>query len=63
MTVKTDLPVKPFIGLAFRPDGTNSVATIKRIDKKDVTYTFAHDPNVYHTRPYAEVRHLGWLAE
>lgn len=61
MAIKTDLPVKPRIGLQFRPDGTNSVGTILSINKREVTYSYDHDPSATYSAPYSDVRNLGWM--
>lgn len=66
MSINTDLPEFPTIGLTFRPDGTDSVGQVTKIvrgrDGGTVTYSYAHAPEVSYTRPYAEVRRIAWSA-
>jgi hypothetical protein len=67
MTVATDLPATPRVGLAFRPDTTDSIGTVTKVlpggrQGPTVQYTYAHEPDVTHTRPWHEVRNLGWVA-
>lgn len=62
------LPVAPHVGLTFRPDTTDSVGTVLGVTPKrvkgrvvhDVTYSYAHEPEVTYSRPYSEVRAMAW---
>lgn len=62
----SDMPERPYFGMTFRPDGTDAIGTVTKINKTlggyTVTYTYAHDPNTAHTRPYAEVERMSWKA-
>lgn len=66
--VTENLPATPYIGQQFRPDGTNSVATIIEVHgtkaKPGVTYQYTHDGPAdkapKYSRPYAEVVSMAW---
>lgn len=65
MSVTIDLPVKPHVGLRFRPDTTDSIGTITHVSQDSrrgpvVAYVFDHEPAQTHSRPWSEVRNLGW---
>jgi hypothetical protein len=64
MTIQTNLPATPHVGLTFRPDTTDSIGTVTKVTSggrgPSVTYSYAHEPDVTHTRPWHEVRNLGW---
>lgn len=64
-TIVIDLPQHPKVGMRFRPDKTDSIGTIVDVrsggrEGTVVTYKFDHEPEVTHTRPWFEVRRLGW---
>lgn len=66
------LQATPVVGLRFRPDSTDAIATIhtvnegakmnrgKREVSHTVTYSYAHAPEVRHSRPYREVVGMAW---
>ena len=62
-TIQT-LPEKPTVGLQFRPDTTDSIGTVLKVGSGRggvvVTYSYSHAPEVEHSRPYSELRRLGW---
>ncbi|WP_323986252.1 hypothetical protein [Microbacterium plantarum] len=60
MSVAITLPEVPVVGLQFRPDKTDSIGTVTAKRGASVEYTFAHAPEVVHTRPWHEVRRISW---
>lgn len=65
MSVQTDLPAAPHVGLTFRPDTTDSIGTITKVQPggrqgPTVFYAYEHAPAVVYSRPWHEVRNLGW---
>lgn len=63
MSVKTDLPNTPALGIKFRPDTTDSVGVVTKIlHGAQVTYHYEHAPRVEYTRPWREVQRIAWAA-
>lgn len=65
------LPATAHVGLQFRPDGTDSIATVLGLSKakvrgretSEVTYTFEHSEGVTYSRPYSEVQRMAWAVD
>lgn len=67
-TTKSNMPVKPYVGLTFRPYSTDAIGVVTTVipSKRgaEVTYRFEHGGSAVdaprYTRPYSELRKLAY---